>query len=386
MNLQKILFIDDRVAEFRDIIADFKGSGIEVVELDGLQQLEEYLQKGEPFDAVILDWYFDDESTIARLCLKKIKEVRFVPVLVWTEEPELFDNDLPLLSFFPRSCIERVSKGDVNKDVMVGYVSEWFQKSTVTSLSTQWRSSCAQATEQSLYQLAQLDEKDVIQALRIFIQTEESNANLDLDQAIEVLARLLQRELMNDTQLAAYLTDKLRAAQTQEGKASSKAPPSKVLRLHMYYGPKDDFVRTGDIIRMHRGDKELVAVVATPACDLARPRTEYLRLILTGECWQGSGSLPADRCMLQFLVEEGKEYQNREARFQEVISIKNQDLARITNVKERASVMRYSHKYESMGGQEVTISRITRLDDPYRADLLQRFAAHASRVGVPEFK
>ncbi len=385
MKLQKVLFIDDRVTEFRDIIADFKDSGIEVVELDGLQQLDEYLQKGETFDAVILDWYFEDESTIARLCLKKIKEFRFVPVLVWTEEPELFDNDLPLISFFPRSCIERVGKGEVNKDVMVEYVSDWFQKSTVSSLSTQWRGSCARAAEQSLYQLAQLDEKDVIQALRIFIQTGDSNVNLDLDQAIEVLARLLQRELMNDSQLAAYLREKLRAAETQQGKSSSKTP-SKVLRLHMYYGPNDDFVRTGDVLRMQRGDKEVIAVVATPACDLARPRTEYLRLIVTGECWQGGGTLPADRCTLPFLVEEEKEYQNKEARFQEVISVKNLELAKITNIKERTSVMRYSHKYESLGGQEVSISRITRLDDPYRSDLLQKFAAHASRVGIPEFK
>ena len=383
MKLEKILFIDDRVAEFHGIINDFRESGIEVVELDGVQQLEEYLRTGEPFDAVILDWFFDDESVIAQLCLKKIKEVRFVPVLVWTEEPELFDNDLPQITFFPHSCLERVSKNDVNKDVMVNYVSAWFQKSTASNLSTQWRSSCARAIEQSLYQLAQLDENDVTQALRVFIKASEPN--VDLDQAIEILSRLLQRELLNDSQLSAYLKEKLTAAEAQQTK-SSKVHPSKVLRLHMYYSPGDDFVRTGDVIRFRLGDKEKVALVTTPACDLARPRTEYLRLIVIDEPWSGGDKLPADRCSLPFLIEENNEYQNREARFQEIISLKNLELSKGTKEKERASVMRYSHKYESMGGNEITITRITRIDDPYRSDLLQRFAAHASRVGIPEFR
>ncbi len=381
--LKRILFIDDQLQRFQGIISDFRGAGIDVVELDGAIQLEEFLEKGEPFDAVILDWSFDDASDMAQLCLTKIKEVRFVPVLVWTEEPESFDNDLPDITF-PHSCLQRVSKNDVTRDVMIGFVGDWFHRSTAINLSAPWRSSCARAVEQSLYKLAQLDEKDVTKALRVFIQAGGPSVDLDLDQAIEVLTRLLQRELLSDSQLSAYLKEKLSSTEEQQD-ADSKTP-SKVLRLHMYYSPKDDFVRTGDIVTLQQADKKILALVATPACDLARPRTEYLRLIVVSDPWRGSGSLPGDRCGLPFLVDQGNDYQNREARFQEMISLKNVELARTSNPKDRTCVMRYSHEYESMGGQRAAISREIRVDDPYRSDLLQKFAAHASRVGVPEFK
>jgi hypothetical protein len=385
MKPEKVLFIDDRVNEFQEIISDFREAGIEVVELDGIQQLEAFLETGQRFDAVILDWYFDDESVIAQLCLRKIKEVRFVPVLVWTEEPEKFDEDLPQITF-PHSCIQRVSKDDVNRDVMVKYVSNWFRLSTVTNLSTQWRKSCTVAIEQSLYGLAQLDDKDVIQALRIFIQAGEPIGSLDLDQAIEVLARLLQRELLRNSELSKYLAEKLSVAVQENLERGSKPQQSKILRLHMYYSPNDDFVRNGDVVRFQQGEKGKVALVATPSCDLARPRTEYVRLIVIDEPLPGGTSQRLDRCDLPFLIEDGDVYQNREALFQQVMSFRNLELAKHANWKERPSVMRYSHNYESMGGQVVKIVRITRIDDPYRSDLLQRFAAHASRVGVPEFK
>jgi hypothetical protein len=382
MQLSKILFIDDRVDEFRAVIGDFREAGIDVVELDGASELEAFLNKGESFDAVILDWSFDDTSAMAQLCLTKIKEVRFVPVLVWTEEPETFDNDLPDVKF-PHSCIERISKLDINKDALVDYVNKWFQKSMVPSLGTQWRRSGAKSIEQSLYQLAELDENDVTKALRVLIQCGEGIGALDLDQAVEVLARLLQRELMSDSELSSYLREKLNAALGPDDVTSKSK--SRVLRLHMYYAPTDDFVRTGDVVKVIQGERTSNALVATPSCDLARPRTEFLRLIVIDGPLKGGSSQRMDKCDLPLLGGAGPDFQDQEARFQEVISLKNLNLAEVVEAKKRKSVMRYTHKYKSMGGQEIIISRILRIDDPYRSDLLQKFAAHASRVGVPEF-
>src|SRR4030095_362980 len=107
------------------------------------------------------------------VCLKKIRQNRFVPVLVWTEETETFEIDLPKITFFPHSCIQGVSKADVTKETVVDHVNTWFESSTAANLSGEWRSSTARAIEKSLYELAELDDKDVIRALRVFLKAGE---------------------------------------------------------------------------------------------------------------------------------------------------------------------------------------------------------------------
>lgn len=383
MKLSKVLLIDDKVDQFDGVIQELNEAEIQVVPLDGSEALDEFLESSEPFDAVILDWNFGEGSETAQVCLKKIRQNRFVPVLVWTEEQETFEIDLPKITFFPHSCIQGVSKADVTSTTVVERVNTWFKGSTAASLSDEWRSSTARATEKSLYELAELDDKDVIRALRVFVKAGEPADSMDLDHAVEVLGRLLQRELLVDKNLSGFLQEKLRAIDANQVKDKT---PSRVQRLHMYYQPEDDFVRTGDIVKLKYGEQDKVALVATPSCDLAQPKTEYLRLIVVGAPWDGKNQAPQDRCKLPFLQKENNVFENKEARFQETISLKNLELAEGKDYRERKSVMRYTHKYQSLGGQNASIKRFARVNDPYRSDLLQRFAAHASRVGTPDFK
>jgi hypothetical protein len=381
---RRILFIDDRYEDFADVLKDLK-SMTEVVEIDGAASLEEFLEKEVPFDAAVLDWFLGapDSADLAMVCLEKIRASRFVPVLVWTDNPEHFAQNPP--PNFPPSCITCKGKTEVTRNHVASYLAQWYADSVPARLANPWRQAAGGASEAAMYTLAALDNKDVLRALRL-PGSEHRGGQQDLDHAIDVLQRIHSRQIGSHDGLRSVLRLLL-----EEAPPADKADPATVdpvRNAHMYYTPGDDIVRTGDLIQWTQGARVAMGIVVTPACDLAQPRTECMRVVLLQEAFKRTGSTPADIFVLDSIYQEGKGFFSMECAFHRTLFLIDKAVAgeiqKTTRIKDRTAIMRYSDEFEGPDGRSIRCERICRLDDPYRSDLIHRYVSHAGRIGIPE--
>jgi len=381
--LETVLFIDDRIESFGKVVEDFTHAGTAVVTIEELAELDEFLPKGQPFDGVILDWFFGnpDNADLAKLCLTKIKERRFVPVYIWTENKGHFEETFDE-GDFPRSCITCRGKDEVSPENVRATFEEWYLASVPARLATAWRSAGAASLEGVLYALAGLSRQDALSALRVIVKGEDAE-EVDVEHTVTMLERLFHRQLVKQSPFREALLELLKEKPAGEGGTAGA-----IWNLHMYYDPQDQLVRNGDIVRWKQAGEGLVGLVVTPWCDLAQPKTEFLRIIRLRESTKTEGR-PDDRVPLPYVSIDGK-LVDKEARFHEVATLCNlsvaEEIKQKEKVKQRRIVMRYSHEYLLSNGEKGTLERLSRLDDPYRSDLIQKFVSHGSRIGTPDVR
>lgn len=229
----------------------------------------------------------------------------------------------------------------------------------------------ATAVEQTLYTLAEQSIDDLTKGLKTLISLGESS-EIDMEHAADVMVRILGRQLYNDTAFTEVLKQII--AGLAANNPLDKKRTSQMEAFYMYYRPSDEIVRNGDIVCIKwDASTEKLAIVLTPACDLANPgKTSHLRLCLLNPSPERKGSTPADRWPLVF---DGQAY---EICFHEIATLQNKTIS-------DKSVMLYTHSYAALTGADVTLVRQSRLDEPYRADLLHHFVSHAGRIGRPDF-
>lgn len=372
MELKRVLLIEDRDTVRQDVLNEFKTHDVEVIQIVNYPDLETHLATLPQFQMVILDWLLDGETEFdALLCLTKLRETRFVPVVIWTEEIGKFNEaEAEVKSRFPEVCFRGFSKSEVNHQQLLQELSRWYQQPPAR-LAEQFRQSVATAVEQTLYTLAEQSIDDLTKGLKTLISLGE-NSEVDMEHVTDVMLRILGRQLYNDETFINELKQIVEGLTT--GNPHDKKRASQMETFYMYYRPSDDIVRNGDIVRI-KGDTqtEKLAIVLTPACDLANPgKTSYLRLCLLNPSPGRKGNIPADRWSLNF---DGQAY---EVCFHEIVTLQNKTVA-------NTSVMLYTHDYTSLIGADVNLIRQSRLDEPYRADLLHHFVSHAGRIGRPDF-
>jgi hypothetical protein len=242
------------------------------------------------------------------------------------------------------------------------------------------------ATEEALYKLAEHSEDDLARGLKTLISLGESY-EIDVEHAVDILLRLVGRAISTDESFIEAVQQTVEKLEHPLTTKKTRDIESRIKKLHMYYYPghNDNIVRAGDIvvITVEAGNqpKPIKGVVLTPACDLARPRTAFLRLVLVNEKTTTDKS-GADKWPLPFLNEDGKLF---EVCFHEILVVKNQTLTDDAIPDQQKPVMLYTHTYQTLNGANIILKRECRLDEPYRADLLHTFASHASRIGLPEF-
>lgn len=381
MNLNRVLLIEDNSKVKNEVVNEFAAAGVEVIYLKDYDDLQNELPSLPPFQMVILDWLLDGETeSDALLCLVELRKSRFVPVIIWTEEIERFRNaEADVKSKFPEACFRGYSKSEVNHQRLLEVLSEWHQHAPAR-LAERFRQSVANAVEQTLYTLAEQSIDDLAKGLKTLIKLGEINA-VDIEHASDVMLRLLGRQLYGDQAFVGELKQIVAGLNAEQPQTSAKAHQrsSQMEALHMFYQPADDVLRNGDIVNVSWSKTSALAVVLTPACDLAIPgKTSYVRLALMNiQPDRKGGKAPEDRWPLKYLGE------SREVCFHEILVLRNITTANLT--KDTVSVMRYSHTFRTLDDVDVSIRREYRLDEPYRADLLHNFVSHAGRVGLPDF-
>lgn len=379
MELKRILLIEDNPEVRQNVIQEFSSEGIEIIEITDYGDLEDRLITLLPFQMVILDWLLDGETdNDAMLCLNELRKTCFVPVVIWTEELEIFEEaNAKVKQMFPEACFQRHSKSNVNPQQLRQMLSEWYQQPPAR-LAEQFRQSVAAAVEQALYTLAEQSIDDLTKGMKTLISLGESS-EVDMEHATNVMLRVLGRQLYRDTAFTNQLKQIVTSLATSNSQASRKERRrvSQMEALYMFYQPSDDVVRNGDIVQIKWGTSEKLAIVLTPACDLANPgKTNHLRLgSLNLQPNRNGSKAPDDRWLMTY---NGQPY---EVCFHEIIVLENTS----SNREGDASVMIYNDTYQAIIGTVVFLKRVCRLDEPYRSDLLHQFVSHAGRVGRPDF-
>lgn len=379
MELQHVLLIEDNEKVRQDVIKEFVSQGIQVVQVNDYLSLEQKLPALPPFQMVILDWLLDGETEYdALLCLTKLRETRFVPVIIWTEELGKFkESESEVRARFPEAYFLGLSKSEVNHQILRQELSRWHEQAPVR-LAEQFRQSVATAVEQTLYTLAEQSIDDLTKGLKTLIALGEAS-DVDMEHATDVMLRIMGRQLYKDTAFKKELkqiVSRLEISNPHPTK-TEKQRASQMEALFMYYQPSDSVVRNGDIVRVKGDTFEKLAVILTPACDLANPgKSDYLRLAVLNLQPNRKGSPPADRWSLNYAA------QAYEVCFHETLAVFNKSVSQDTANR---SVMLYTHEYELAINIAVSLSREYRLDEPYRSDLLHQFVSHAGRVGRPDF-
>lgn len=374
-----MLLIEDSEPVRKKVVSEFQPKGVEVLHVANYPELESRLASLPPFQMVILDWLLDDESELdALLCLTKLRETRFVPVVIWTEELGKFhESESEVKARFPEAWFRGLSKSEVNHERLLQELSQWHQQAPAR-LAEQFRQSVATAVEQTLYTLAEQSIDDLTKGLKTLIALGDGS-DVDMEHAADVMLRLMGRQLYRDTAFTNELKQIVAGLETSNPQPSKteKQRASQMEALFMYYQPSDDVVRNGDIVKINGDNFEKLAIILTPACDLANPgKTDYLRIAVLNLQAARKGSPPADRWPLTY------DTQTYEVCFHETLAVFNKSVSQETANK---SVMLYTHEYEMATGIAVSLARECRLDEPYRADLLHSFVSHAGRVGRPDF-
>jgi sulfur transfer complex TusBCD TusB component (DsrH family) len=265
---------------------------------------------------------------------------------------------------------------------LLNYLNDWYDTIPAT-LSSQFRQSIASSVEQALYTLAEHSADDLARGLKTLISRGDS-AEIDIEHAVDVLLRLVGRAISADENFISEVRHTVAKLEHPATTKKTQDIESRIKELHMYYKPKDDIVRTGDIVNItvevSEQSKSFKGVVITPACDLAHPRTAFLRMALINQKTT-TGKPGDDKWEMSFLDKQDKGF---EACFHEILVVENQPL--IADVPpDQRPVMSYKHSYQTLNGAKAVLEREKRLDEPYRADLLHHFASHAGRIGLPEF-
>jgi hypothetical protein len=386
MTVQVVALIDDNpddMKQWRDQLARANITAIAFSEKDTFKQS---IERGDHFDAVVLDWIFADDSSsiMARLVLEQcIRPHLFVPVLVYTQQKQQAQDEIRELKR-PFDRIEVISKDDVGATELPQAFSSWYA-TTGAKLSEVWRDARRLAFEHALYELDALEGENLQATLQHLIVGGEEK-QLDIDHALEFLERLVGRKVPQDQRLRTVLRTTLGEGQLDPEAARKINRSEQLINAHRYLplSPASNVVRTGDVVDVLDSQTQLrlmLAVIITPDCDLENRKCRELRLLIAQV--EPPQEMATQWWELPAILRQGQ-YENYWLDFHHILCLADKAMERDPRKNHLwKSVLTYEPVYEDTFGKQLHLKLICRLDDPYRADLLQKFSSHAARIGIP---
>src|SRR5258707_5421636 len=173
MKLNNVLLIENSEVAIAEIKKQFEENEVTVtVAKDDVKAGVKI--KDATFQMIILDWHLDETSTseLAKLCLEKIRDRLFVPVVVYTEELASFQGEADDVGkLFPNALIIALGKDDVNYPELLGRLEEIHARPPL-SLSEDLRQAMSISTERALYTLAEHSIDDLAMGLKTLIKTD----------------------------------------------------------------------------------------------------------------------------------------------------------------------------------------------------------------------
>ena len=340
------------------------------------------IARGDLFDLVVLDWFFEDPNTSIQAQLVLVSDLpsyRYVPVVVYTEEPDAAKAEIEGLAR-PANRTLCFAKGEVTPEALAERVSKWYEASFNARLSAAWRKARASAFEHGLYELDALESVDFQRTLQHLLVI-ESEGVFDVDHALEFLERFIARKVVADAGLRETVKSELEKEQLpvpqnkQEKKEARRREPA-LVNAHSYFEPRDKVARTGDVVEVVHPKGSLIAVVLTPACDLENTKCAELRLVEALEL-DREAERESEWQMPPYQKAQNGPFVTPVLTFHRTFFVT--DVSR-----KEGSLITYADKFTDRFGTDISLRCLCRLDDPYRSDLLQKYSSHASRVGTPD--
>jgi DNA-binding response OmpR family regulator len=130
MELKKVLIIEDNNDIAEDVKKEFTANNVSVVHIRDDSEISEALFRQSEIQLIILDWFLDQESsTLAKLCLRKIRDICFIPVVVWTEELTSFEEEAEEIykGTYPKAILIGCGKDQIKYDQLLSYLTNCIQ-------------------------------------------------------------------------------------------------------------------------------------------------------------------------------------------------------------------------------------------------------------------
>jgi hypothetical protein len=162
---------------------------------------------------------------------------------------------------------------------------------------------------------------------------------------------------------------------TKQEKLEARLREPALVNAHAYSAPTDRIARTGDVVKATFSTGSLIAVVLTPACDLANAKCSELRLAEAQEL-NREASRDAEWSLPPLKTDAASAFLTPIVNFHRTFFV-----APIERQENR--LVTYDQQFRDRFGTDIKLEPLCRLDDPYRSDLLQHYSCHSSRVGVP---
>jgi hypothetical protein len=389
-----VAMVDDHIDDLRDWCKEFEDAGIRTAIFDDRAAFEHSVERGDFYDAIILDWLFaGEDSSISRLILEgSIALNCFVPVFVYTENPEVADSELEDLRCqpgIPYNHIQVYAKAGVSPAELALSIKNWYATSTGTRVARAWRTARRKSFEQALYQLDTLEGENLRATLQHLIIAGEDSFP-DVNHSIEFLERFVSRGVSADADFRMSIQKILDEGRLDPAYAL-KLGSMPLMNAHRYIqvAPGDTAVQTGDVIDLYEPDGtplNISGVVVTPACDLDQRKCRELRILLVQQNGPQPGTKPDQWWQLKGFLRPGSTtFENLWLNFHRAIILIDkamQPSKEKKNLYER--VLTYDKVYEDEFHKQVLLRPLCHLDDPYRSDLLQKYSSHAARIGVPD--
>lgn len=269
-----MLIEDDRDIAGR-LLNEFQQNSIKVLYCPDNSSAEEAIHSETTFDAVILDWFFQDSSSIlSKLILKKLNNKHFRPVFIYTDNKADFDQTPKNEIEFPENLITCYSKETGLNELQEG-INALLTNNISLQVANAYRVALRQTFERVLFEINQVHNIDLE---KIFYTIYGDGTNVDWSN--DIVLNLLHRAFISDDDFISRLTGILKKIKFNKSALGSEER-KKILNKILYYISISDQIRNGDIISVTKSDKSLLTygIVVTPDCDLAQKKTRYIEVV-----------------------------------------------------------------------------------------------------------
>ena len=391
--MNNILLIEEDEALAEKLISEFEANNINVFFCKDRESTELYINDSHQFDAVILDWFFEnpEDSIVSKLILKKLNKTHFRPVFIYTNNKTNYDQTPPEEIEFPQNLISCHSKDTGFKELMVR-IDELLKVNITLQLADTYRKSIFRTFENILFELNGMPNVDLAKILnRIYGNGE------NIDWSSDVILNLLHRALINDDHFVENISGLLKRNNPLKSTPNSEESKKIANRL-LYYQSKSNFIKNGDILSISNRSNRIISfgIVVTPDCDLELLKTKYLEIVELEYLSSGRLGLKADQ------IDTIRRYQFDSYFFFPSILIEGnltdfvavlkskriiEELSDTCSPKYPSSKNRFQYNTTHLHNNiEVKLNLICSISNPYKAEFLQKLHTNDSRVGIPDIK
>jgi hypothetical protein len=393
--MKSILLIEDDSEIAEKLLKEFEENNVETIYCPDKESAEKAIQGNLLFDAVILDWFFEgdssDESLVSKLLFKKLNGLHFRPVFVYTNNKSDFEETPQEEIGFPENLITCYSKEELSHSELKEKISELLSDNISLQLADTYRQSLHSTLEKILFELNDLPGIDIKVILNKIYGDGEN-----VDWSNDLILNLLHRSLLSTENFISRLTILLKKINGSTADDDSEKR-RKIANKILYYKSSSEYIRNGDIISVEKADKTVLVygIVVTPDCDLEQKNTRYIELIELREIEDKQLDLTSGQ------KESIKSFNNPSLYYFPSVNINNKYTDFVAVLKSKfilleaaTSQSKYPKASERLlysmnyiyNAVNIKINLICSKTNPYKAEFLQKLHTNNSRVGIPDIK